>query len=137
MARTCCPQYTIRLDTSSFKPNRHQRSALNRWNRYLETGLKPGEEAADDPMTGGPKAGKKNKGKGKAAPFDLDAELQAFVGDKGKHRFELEFRPAEATTETYELYRRYQLAVHHDPPHKATRSGFDNFLCDSPLGVSS
>jgi arginine-tRNA-protein transferase len=48
----------------------------------------------------------------------------------------MELTPARATDETYDLYRRYQVAVHKDPPRKATRSGFERFLCNSPLGVS-
>lgn len=38
MARTCCPQCTIRMNATQFKPNRKQRQVVNRWNRFLETG---------------------------------------------------------------------------------------------------
>lgn len=36
MHETCCPQYTIRLDVSKFKPSKAQRHVLNRVRRYLE-----------------------------------------------------------------------------------------------------
>jgi arginine-tRNA-protein transferase len=45
--------------------------------------------------------------------------------------------PAKATAETFALYRKYQVAVHKDPPSKVSMSGYRRFLCDSPLAVSS
>lgn len=86
MARTCCPQYTIRLDVAQFKTTRQQRSAVNRWNRFLETSLKPGEGGGDDAMVGTDK-----KGKGKAKAFDLMTEIRAHqVGyGEGKRRFQV------------------------------------------------
>lgn len=38
MARTCCPQYTIRLDESQFRPGKQLRRVLARFNRYVLTG---------------------------------------------------------------------------------------------------
>lgn len=35
--------------------------------------------------------------------------------------------------ESYEVYRKYQVAIHHDPPGKITRSQYTSFLCDSSL----
>lgn len=45
--------------------------------------------------------------------------------------------PAVATKETFELYKRYQVAVHKDKPEKVTMRGFQRFLCNSPLLVSA
>lgn len=53
----------------------------------------------------------------------------------GKTDEQTELRPAKCTPETYELYRRYQIAVHGDTPDKVTMRGFTRFLCDSPLLV--
>lgn len=44
--------------------------------------------------------------------------------------------PAKATDETFQLYKRYQVAVHKDPADKVKLEGFSRFLCDSPLIVS-
>jgi len=99
MGRTCCPQYTIRLHAAEFKPSRHQRSAVNRWNRFLSTGLKPGEQGDDEMAGKQPGEAKKGKGKGKAKPFDLVAELRAHQVGYGydsataKHRFEVSLLP--------------------------------------------
>nr|XP_045005450.1 arginyl-tRNA--protein transferase 1 isoform X4 [Jaculus jaculus] len=35
--------------------------------------------------------------------------------------------------ESYQLYKRYQMAIHKDPPDKPTVSQFTRFLCSSPL----
>ncbi|XP_037760747.1 arginyl-tRNA--protein transferase 1 isoform X2 [Chelonia mydas] len=35
--------------------------------------------------------------------------------------------------ESYQVYKRYQMAIHKDPPDKPTISQFTRFLCDSPL----
>ena len=40
---------------------------------------------------------------------------------------------AESTTERFELYKKYQIAVHHDKPEEVTKSGFKRFLVDSPI----
>lgn len=42
---------------------------------------------------------------------------------------------AASTDEAFSLYRRYQIAVHKDPPEKLTRKSFENFLTRSPLQV--
>ncbi|XP_053548617.1 arginyl-tRNA--protein transferase 1 isoform X1 [Bombina bombina] len=35
--------------------------------------------------------------------------------------------------ESYQVYKRYQMIIHQDPPDKPTVSQFTRFLCDSPL----
>ncbi|XP_064320379.1 arginyl-tRNA--protein transferase 1 isoform X3 [Phalacrocorax carbo] len=35
--------------------------------------------------------------------------------------------------ESYEVYKRYQMVIHKDPPDKPTINQFTRFLCDSPL----
>ncbi|XP_066477241.1 arginyl-tRNA--protein transferase 1 isoform X3 [Tiliqua scincoides] len=35
--------------------------------------------------------------------------------------------------ESYQVYKRYQMVIHKDPPDKPTTSQFTRFLCDSPL----
>ncbi|KAM4702688.1 arginyl-tRNA--protein transferase 1 isoform 2-T2 [Rhinophrynus dorsalis] len=35
--------------------------------------------------------------------------------------------------ESYQVYKRYQMIIHQDPPYKPTISQFTRFLCDSPL----
>jgi len=46
MHETCCPQYTIRLDVTRFKPNKGQRHVLNRLRRYLDGNKDSGSSTA-------------------------------------------------------------------------------------------
>jgi len=83
MARTCCPQYTIRLDVKAFEPGKKHRQVMNRFNRYLSTGSKPGEgSGAED---------RDNKGKGKAKVEESWVsglrEYEVGYGKEGKHRY--------------------------------------------------
>ena len=84
MANTCCPQYTIRLDTKAFRPSKKHRQVMNRWNRFISAGYRPGEGEM-----------KEGKGKGKAAETSwLDTLLEhEGRGDSGsaqaKHRYEV------------------------------------------------
>ncbi|KAL7420005.1 Arginyl-tRNA--protein transferase 1 [Cryptotrichosporon argae] len=146
MARTCCPQYTIRLDALAFRPNKRQRQVVNRFNRFLETGLRPGEAESDGVVpaipgaqdigaakAGAEKAKAKGKDKRKGKPFDFLDELFAYRQSRGACRFEMELVPAKALPETFELYKKYQVAVHKDKEKEVTARGFKRFLCDSPL----
>ena len=45
----------------------------------------------------------------------------------------VETRKAMFTDEIFELYKRYQVKVHQDPPEKLSVKGFRSFLVDSPL----
>ncbi|WVQ83235.1 hypothetical protein IAT38_005374 [Cryptococcus sp. DSM 104549] len=148
MARTCCPQYTIRLDAQALEPNKKQRQVVNRFNRYLETGAKPGEEGK--PVANGKggqpqgkqdkqgKKGKKGKGRANGGKTDALSGLRDFEvgygGEEGAaHLFETELVPAEATDERFKLYKSYQVSIHKDQPYEVTKSGFDRFLCAGPL----
>lgn len=99
MARTCCPQYTIRLDSLAFKPNKKQKQVMNRWGRYLSTGETPGStgHAAVDQQTGTGCRPDKGKGKGKAKEDGswVDTlrtwETLALEAEHG-HRFEVSSR---------------------------------------------
>ena len=88
MARTCCPQYTIRLDSTQFKPDKKHRQVINRFNRYLATGEKPGE-ASD--KNNSKKGNGKGKGKGKPEGSWIDTlrECQnGYTAEKDqKHTF--------------------------------------------------
>lgn len=50
-----------------------------------------------------------------------------------KRKYTIHLEKADFTEEKYEVYRKYQIAVHGDKPDKVTSEGFKRFLCDSPL----
>ncbi|KAG7097086.1 hypothetical protein E1B28_004472 [Marasmius oreades] len=115
---SCCPQYPIRLDASSFKPSRSQRKLINRWNRFVEHG-----KNTDKPA--------KNKGKGSTI-FDFVDAIHGSEGvmDGWEHRFEITLEESSYTIEKYTLFEKYQKKIHHDD---STIPGFKRFLVDSPL----
>ena len=45
----------------------------------------------------------------------------------------IELVPAEFSSERFELYKKYQTAVHNDSPDEVTELSFIRFLCSSPL----
>jgi len=44
--------------------------------------------------------------------------------------------PSEFSEESFELYRKYQMAVHKEPFEKITEHSYQTFLCASPLTSS-
>lgn len=85
MARSCCPQYTIRLDAREFAPNKKHRQVLNRWNRYLSTGSREVDASSTDNKG-------KGKGKKKVEGEGWWTELHRYevdIGEEGVVRFEV------------------------------------------------
>jgi len=114
MHLTCCPLFTIRLKAEAFKASKAQRQIERRIQRYLQTGdihVAPAAEGA----AANPQAGKSSSAKS----------------------YTLESEKASVTAEKFQLYKKYQVAVHRDEPSSVTESGFANFLVDSPLLPSS
>ena len=57
--------------------------------------------------------------------------------------FQLRLVPSQPASEkfmaslatSHSVYSRYQAAIHHDPPEKASKQQYTRFLVDSPLQV--
>ncbi|THW36084.1 arginine-tRNA-protein transferase 1 [Aureobasidium pullulans] len=129
--RSCCPHYTIRLPADSLVARNDQRKALNSWNKFVlgEEYIK--ETAKRFPKTKEEKARQRNG-------FDLLQTVHEAENDKLKpvepaHRFEVTLEPDECTEEKFQLYKNYQIHVHHDEPGEVTKKGFERFLCKSPI----
>ncbi|KAI9000901.1 arginine-tRNA-protein transferase [Trametes punicea] len=139
LKRSCCPQYTIKLDALQFKPSKSQRKLLNRFNRFVIHG---DQRDVDDPMEGTNQEASrtvpvKDKGKSKATHvFELTKDIHrsehAFAQDESpRHKFEVTLEPSSFTEEKFALYKSYQKEIHHDVD-KAP-SSFKRFLVHSPL----
>ncbi|CAJ0555204.1 Ff.00g052690.m01.CDS01 [Fusarium sp. VM40] len=130
--RSCCPHYTIRLDSSKFKPSRDQRQTINRFNKYVmgETYMK--EAAHLYPKS-------REQAKKRDNQFELieriheaeDANLKNTP--EAAHKLVVTLEPDNFTEEKFSVYQNYQQVVHKDTPSEITKSGFKRFLCDSPL----
>ncbi|THY73138.1 arginine-tRNA-protein transferase 1 [Aureobasidium pullulans] len=131
VCRSCCPHYTIRLPADSLVARNDQRKALNSWNKFVlgEEYIK--ETAKRFPKTKEEKARQRNG-------FDLLQTVHEAENDKLKpvepaHRFEVTLEPDDCTEEKFQLYKNYQIHVHHDEPGEVTKKGFERFLCKSPI----
>ncbi|KAF8528775.1 arginine-tRNA-protein transferase [Hysterangium stoloniferum] len=144
MKRTCCPQYTIRLDAVEFKPTRSQRQVAYRWSRFIMEGDKHDAGLMDPSEFHDTSDQQARKTHGKSTPpFDLITSVHSceysWINEdtpRPAHRFEVNLEPASFTEEKFELYQRYQRDIHQEQDIKR-RSSFKRFLVESPLSASS
>lgn len=135
MQRTCCPQYTIRLDAKKFNPNKKQRKVVSRWTRYILDGS---DEDVDHGLDTPQSSSKKPR---KLPSFSLLDAIHASEftyidpATPPKHRFEVELEPASYTDEKFALYCHYQSNIHKEKTEKQSTS-FRRFLVNSPLKTS-
>lgn len=135
LRKSCCPSYTIRLDSHQFHPTKDQRQVVNRFNRYIL-----GDQYTKEAARLYPKS--REQAKKRNTDFDLqqrihDAEKEELKSPpEPAHSFTVTLESSEFTEEKYQVYKNYQETVHHDPPHRISKHGFGRFLCDSPLRQS-
>lgn len=56
---------------------------------------------------------------------------------KPTHQFEVTLEPDDFTKEKFELFKNYQVNVHHESESSVSTGGFKGFLCSSPLKRTS
>lgn len=123
LLNSCCPQYTIRLAVDKVEVAKDQRKVLRKFNRFA-CGGEAGEQGRE---------------------FDLDYEVHLpenipteIKGKKLRYstckpNFEVRLMEATFTKEKYDLFRRYQIEIHHEDPEDVSASGFRRFLCSNPF----
>jgi arginine-tRNA-protein transferase len=62
-----------------------------------------------------------------------EAEVDQLQPVAPAHRFEVTLEPDSCTDEKFQLYKDYQINVHHDKPEDVSKRGFERFLCKSPI----
>ncbi|KAI8631036.1 arginine-tRNA-protein transferase [Xylariaceae sp. FL1651] len=133
---SCCPHYTLRLDSAHFRPSRDQRQAINRFNRFVI-----GDAYAKEAARRHPKS--REEAKKRDTEFDLMERIHESESQSLKqppepaHSFEVTLEPDEFSEEKYAVFENYQRVVHQEPPSEISRSGFRRFLCNSPLTVET
>ncbi|KAK4243750.1 arginine-tRNA-protein transferase, partial [Corynascus novoguineensis] len=129
---SCCPHYTLRLDSTQFKPTKDQRQAVNRFNRHIIGDTYAREAARLHPRSRAEVRRRHNV-------FDLVERIHEPETDVLKsppapdHVFTVTLEPDTFTEEKYDVFENYQRIVHDEPPDKISRNGFKRFLCNSPL----
>ncbi|RDL39021.1 Arginine-tRNA-protein transferas-like protein 1 [Venustampulla echinocandica] len=133
---SCCPQYTIRLDSESFHPSKDQRQALNRFNSFILGDPYTKEAARLYPRS-------REDAKKRNTEFSVVERVHESEKDRLKtppepaHTLVVTLEPDNFTEEKYAVFENYQRLVHHEPPNKITKPGFRGFLCSSPLPRST
>ncbi|OCH90708.1 hypothetical protein OBBRIDRAFT_819164 [Obba rivulosa] len=106
MKKTCCPQYTIKLDALEFKPSRSQRHCLT------------AELPKTPPFS---------------LVSSIHASEKRFLTEEvPAHEFEVTLESASYTDEKFTLYKSYQKEIHLEQVEKRSE-GFKNFLVETPL----
>ncbi|GAB0136261.1 hypothetical protein EsDP_00004568 [Epichloe bromicola] len=130
--RSCCPHYTIRLDSSQFKPSRDQRQTVNRFTKFVLGDAYIKEAARLYPKTREDIRRRDNE-------FSLTGRIHEAEYDHLKtpleptHKFVVTLENDDFTEEKYQVYDNYQRVVHRDPPEDRTPRAFKRFLCSSPI----
>ncbi|KAK1761406.1 arginine-tRNA-protein transferase [Echria macrotheca] len=129
---SCCPHYTLRLDSAKFRPTKDQRQAINRFNKYVLGDAYSKELARMNPRS-------REEARKRDNEFDLvariaESELRSLrTPPTPAHEFVVTLEPDTFTEEKYDVFENYQRLVHREPPEKISRVGFKRFLCKSPL----
>ena len=109
---TCCPLQSIRLDADEFAMSKSQRHCLIKF--LKEIGI-------------GQDWRKKNR-------EELMASVQDLVKSKGNYRFSYTWDPASLDAEeAFQVWRRYQIAIHNDSEDELTLPHFKQSFVNSPL----
>ncbi|KAI1173173.1 arginine-tRNA-protein transferase [Nemania sp. FL0916] len=128
----CCPHYTLRVDSALFRPTRDQRQTINRFNRFVVGDAYVKEAARLYPKS-------REQARQRNTDFHLTERIRESENQSLKHppepahSFEVTLEPDDFTEEKYAVYANYQRIVHQEPSSEITRSGFEKFLCNSPL----
>lgn len=78
------------------------------------------------------------KSKGKNNTFDLlESVHEAQQAPNAKHKLEVHLERASYTDEKFELFKKYQIAIHHETISEQRQSSFKGFLVDGPLKYSA
>ncbi|KAL7892681.1 arginine-tRNA-protein transferase [Trichoderma sp. SZMC 28014] len=129
---SCCPHYTIRLDSDQFYPTRGQRQTINRFNKYVLGDQYIKQAARLHPRS-------REETKKRDNEFSLterihEAEIgQIKIPPEPAHKWTVTLEEDTFTKEKYEVYANYQRVVHGDGPNDRLPESFRRFLCDSPL----
>ncbi|PVH84574.1 arginine-tRNA-protein transferas-like protein 1 [Cadophora sp. DSE1049] len=131
-AASCCPHYTIRLDSDQFHASKDQRQVQNRFTKYILGDSYIKEAARLHPLS-------REQAKKRNTDFDVVERVhecekgQVKVPPEPAHTLTVTLESDNFTEEKYILFENYQRVVHHEPPSRITKHGFKNFLCSSPL----
>ncbi|KAJ5317080.1 hypothetical protein N7508_001588 [Penicillium antarcticum] len=136
LQRSCCPHYTLRLEASEYRPRRDQRKAINRWNKFILGPEYMRKAARLCPRT-------REEKKHRKCNFDVvTAVHESEYGNVKRpidpatkrplepaHRFEVNVEGDSVSQAKFELFRKYQTAIHKEDVSHWKPKDFQRFLC--------
>ncbi|KAH9994119.1 arginine-tRNA-protein transferase [Russula compacta] len=131
LKRSCCPQYTIKLDATEFKASKSQRKLANRWASFVLSGARTAEDSSTTPSKG------KDASSSKRPRSNLEDAIYAPESSPGgahsnpAHVFEVTLEPSSYSDEKFALYCSYEKHIH--KKENRTRGNFKGFLVETPL----
>ncbi|KAI0000071.1 arginine-tRNA-protein transferase [Russula vinacea] len=139
LKRSCCPQYTIKLDATEFKASKSQRKLVNRWTRFVLCGDSAAGSSGAGAAESAPTTSFKRKGlsSSKEPRFVLEDAIHASestsrsVNVESAHVFEVTLEPSSYSDEKFALFRGYEANIHKKADKKS--GSFKRFLVQSPL----
>ena len=107
----CCRPFSIRLKVDEFVPTKSQKKSIRRFiNHFCGNHLHP-----DEP--------------------DIMIRLQKCMDSS--EQLDIVLEKSSYKEEAYELYKKYQLAIHHDKPEKLTREQYEDFLVKNSFDTNA
>ncbi|KAJ5899315.1 arginine-tRNA-protein transferase [Penicillium taxi] len=136
LQRSCCPQYTLRLEASAFHATRDQRKATNHWNTFVL-----GDEYISKVSQLSRLSHEENKHR--KNNFDLLTRVhEAEYGNlkhpvdpvtkrplEPAHRFEVNIEGDTISQAKYDLFVKYQTTIHREDLSRWRSKDFEKFLC--------
>ncbi|CAG8202790.1 unnamed protein product [Penicillium olsonii] len=136
LLQSCCPHYTLRLEAADYRPRRDQRKAINKWNKFILGPEYMRKAARLCPQT---RAQKKHR----KCNFDVLSAVHASEYDHIKrpvdpatklpiepaHRFEVTIEGDSVSQAKFQLFLKYQAAVHKEDVSNSKPKDFQRFLC--------
>ncbi|KAJ5478768.1 hypothetical protein N7530_004277 [Penicillium desertorum] len=136
LLRSCCPHYTLRLEASAYRPRRDQRKAINKWNKFILGPEYMRKAARLCPRT-------REEKKHRKCNFDLLSAVHQSEYDHIKrpidpatklpiepaHRFEVTIEGDSVSQAKFQLFLKYQTAIHKEDVSHWKPKDFQRFLC--------
>ncbi|CAG8323597.1 unnamed protein product [Penicillium nalgiovense] len=136
LLRSCCPHYTLRLEASAYRPRRDQRKAINKWNKFILGPEYMRKAARLCPLT-------REEKKHRKCNFDLLSAVHQSEYDHIKrpidpatklpiepaHRFEVTIEGDSVSQAKFQLFLKYQTAIHKEDVSHWKPKDFQRFLC--------
>ncbi|KAI5299263.1 2-oxoglutarate dehydrogenase complex E2 component, partial [Ascosphaera pollenicola] len=135
---SCCPYYTLRLDPKEYIPRKDQKKALNKWNNFV---LGPEYKRKAARLAPRSKEHKRQRrlefnvldrihdAEYSHIPRPIDPSTTPKQSIEPAHKFEVNLESDSFSLNKYNLFIRYQKAVHHEDESQWPQSAFKRFLC--------